>query len=195
MLVGLLIYPPPGASGSAYVVRTTVPSKPPLKYSLPQSPNMIWIQPTFSLLLIIIVHPPCIFSYSNPSCSSYLTPGLYTSCSLCNIVLSLYYFTWKNDLFFISQLMSVPLLSLLLPSFFTQDVKYTCYVLFVIALYCSLFVSYPILIFLFNFKSRKKLQWFILYSYWPINLHFALFTLPVPPHISDYVADVVPLYP
>lgn len=93
MLVGLLIYPPPGASGSAYVVRTTVPSKPPLKYSLPQSPNMIWIQPTFSLLLIIIVHPPCIFSYSNPSCSSYLTPGLYTSCSLCNIVLSLYYFT------------------------------------------------------------------------------------------------------
>ena len=139
--------------------------------------------------------PPRIFSYSNPSCSSYLTPGLYTSCSLCNIVLSVYYFTWKNNLFFISQLMSVPLLSLLLPSFFTQDVKYTCYVLFVIALYCSLFVSYPISIFLFNFKSREKLQWFILYSYWPINLHFALFTLPVPPHISDYVADVVPLYP
>lgn len=63
----------------------------------PQRPNMICIQPTFSLLIIISPPhpppPPHIFSYSNPSCSSYLTPGLYTSYSLCNIVLSLYYFT------------------------------------------------------------------------------------------------------
>lgn len=49
-----------------------------------------------SLSTQVTVYINCIFSYSNPSYSSYLTPDLYTSCYLCNIVLSLHHFTWKK---------------------------------------------------------------------------------------------------
>ena len=131
---------------------------------------MIWIQPAFSPLLIIIVHPSnCIYWVTVYSVTQiHHTPPTWLQIYIqaaTFVILSSHYTTSpeKNDLFFISQLMSVPLFSLLWPSFFTQDVKYTCYVLFVIALYYSLFVSYPILILLFNFKSREKLQWFTLF--------------------------------
>lgn len=155
-------------------------SKPRLQYLFPKRPTVIWIQPAFPASLITNARPPLYIQLLK----SIMLPLLASRSTYMLFPLSHFPLTkplyLKNDLFFISQLRSVPLSSLLWP-FLPQDVRYTCYFTLYHSSVLSSFCLAPILKFLFNFKSREKLQWFILYSYWPINLHFALFNLPLPP--------------